>query len=357
MRTPIRIVILLAASAIGASSALAQASDRPGFKSSTQPSPQESVVRLLQSKDAREQAWGAWYAGRDVMPQLIPLLQRVALQHANGVFADSVAPADAAVDSLIQLRAKVPEGLMRAIYGHRSAAALILASHDVEEAAPFLLDLAATAEAEEWFAAANLLLNGSRKRFAPILMESLTVTAIITVSDDGKRASGSEGGSCFTISCSFDAPDASGLPPWATYELTGLVIPGAVVLATGPKPMYYRRHVSPSGMPPSRGSSTEGGPSSEERFKYVAALIGIDFNQLPVQGVEGHSVAWEGMSRLDGAIERIRASIVQRYAELVRLLVQRELLRDDEAAALRRPVIEVVIHDARSDQSTPLRRY
>jgi hypothetical protein len=355
MRTSIRIVILLAASAGGASSTLAQASDRPGLES-TQLSSKESVVRLLQSKDAREQAWGAWYAGRDVMPQLIPLLQRVALQHANGLFVDSAAVTDAAIDSLIQLRAKVPEGLMRAIYGHRSAAALILASHDVEAATPFLLDLAATAEAEQWFAAANLLLRGNTKRFAPTLMNSLTVTAVITISDDGKRASGSEGGSCFTISCDFGATGVPGFPPWATYELTGLAFPGAVVLATGPKPMYYRRHVSPSGMPPSRGSSTGGGPSSEERFTYVSALLGIDSNQLPVQGVEVHSVAWRGMSRTDDAIEQIRANIVQRYAELVRLLVQRELLQDHEAAALRRPAIKIEIHDARSDQSTPFRR-
>jgi hypothetical protein len=76
-----------------------------------------------------------------------------------------------------------------------------------------------------------------------------------------------------------------------------------------------------------------------------------------VQAVERHSLAWQGTSRLDYAIEGIRSSITQRHSELVRLLVQRELLREDEAAVLRRPAIEVVIRDRRSDQSMPLREY
>ena len=77
MRAPIRIVIFLTwSAAVAVASVQAQPDDRPGFKSSAQPSPVESVARLLQSNDPREQAWGAWYAGRDVMPQLVPLLER-----------------------------------------------------------------------------------------------------------------------------------------------------------------------------------------------------------------------------------------------------------------------------------------
>jgi hypothetical protein len=314
------------------------------------------VAKLLQSNDPREQAWGAWYAGRDVMPQLVPLLERVALQHAGGGFTDSAAATDAAIDSLVQLHAKVPEASMRAIYEHRKAAALILASHNVEAAAPCLLDVATTGETEQWFAAANLLLNVSAKGFATILLRSLSITAQVTISDDGRRGMGSGSAAGIGIGCGAAGP-AVGLPPWATYQLTGFASPGAVVLATGPKPMYYVRSVSPAGIGPSAGSSTEGGPSSEARFKYVAAVVGMESADLPVHAVEFHSLPWQGTNQLDAAIERIRSSVVHRHARLIQLLLQRQLLARDDAAALPLPDIEFLIHDARSDASTPLRRY
>jgi hypothetical protein len=132
MRARIRIVILLiASSAIRIASGSAQPLDRPGFKSAaTPPSPAQSVAKLLDSTDPREQAWGAWYAGRDAMPQFVPLLERVAMEHAGGGSLAGEAALDAAVDSLIQLHAKVPEQLIRLIHARRDVACRLVAGSD-----------------------------------------------------------------------------------------------------------------------------------------------------------------------------------------------------------------------------------
>jgi hypothetical protein len=354
MRARVKIVILLVSSfAIAASWGSAQTVERPGFKSAHQPSAVESVAALMQSTDPRDQAWGAWYAGREVMPQLVPLLERVAGEHVGGGSQAAEAALDAAVDALIQLRAKVPEQLIRAIHERREAAALVLASQNVGAVTPFLLDVVTSGSAEQWFAAANLLLPSRPQGFAALLARSLTVQVQITISEDGNTGSGSGSAGGVAIGCGGSGL-APGLPPWAIYQLTGFAHPGVVVLATGPKPVYYRRSVSSAGSTPSASSSTEGGPSSELRLRYVAAVAGIDETQMPLQAVEWHSLRWQGIQHLDDAIGQIRGSIVQRHVQLLRLMVQRQVLLEDDIATLPAPAIEVVIHDARSNKSTPL---
>jgi hypothetical protein len=109
-----------------ASSPAAQTLSRPAFTQSDKSTPADTIRALLQSADAREQAWGAWYAGSNALSQLAAMLQQVVeLRALDGSLAAHAA-FDAAVDALIQLNAKVPEAIVRLVHERSQAAALIL---------------------------------------------------------------------------------------------------------------------------------------------------------------------------------------------------------------------------------------
>ena len=84
------------------------------------------VVQLLQSADPREQAWGAWYAGRDMQPELVPYLEQVVLHRLGSESVADSAALDIALDALIQLRTPVPSDLLVAVHARRPAQALAL---------------------------------------------------------------------------------------------------------------------------------------------------------------------------------------------------------------------------------------
>lgn len=341
-----------------ASSPAAQTLSRPAFTQSDKSTPADTIRALLQSADAREQAWGAWYAGSNALSQLAPLLQQVVeLRALDGSLAAHAA-FDAAVDALIQLNAKPPEAIVRLVHERSQAAALILASHNREAMSDFLRDVAEHGREDDWFAAANLLLQSRTvhhepRGFAAILLKPLSIRVEIFVSDTGGMGGG--GGVGGSVGCGAGGA-APGLPPWTTYTLTTYAHSGVVVHATGPTPTYYRRTVVPAGSAPARSVSTRGAPTGEDRLRYVAVLAGVEESQLLLRGVEWHSVKWQGAEHLEQTVLRLRADIVSRHAHLVRVLLQGGALADDEARALPPVRIDVALHDGRSDKSPALSR-
>ena len=243
-----------------ACSAAAQTRTQPGFDATRRPTTTEAVGALLQSADAREQAWGAWYAGSNVMPQLAPLLQQVIELRALDQSLEARAAFDVAVDALIQLNAKVAEAVVRIVHARSEAAALILASHNREAMSDFLRETVEQGRDDAWFAAANLLLQGRTSLaephgFAAILLRQLSIQLQVYVSDTG-GGGGGVGGSV-GVGCGA-AGAAPGLPPWPQYTLTTYAHAGVVVHATGPTPSYYRRTVAPAGSMPAVSVSTRG---------------------------------------------------------------------------------------------------
>ena len=63
---------------------------------------QPDVVALLKSRDARQQAWGAWHAGTGQLRELAPLVNDVVREYVRYSAEPTL---DVAVDALVQLRA------------------------------------------------------------------------------------------------------------------------------------------------------------------------------------------------------------------------------------------------------------
>jgi hypothetical protein len=149
--------------------------------------------------------------------------------------------------------------------------AAILFAKAIGDRDRLLLDVVATSSTEAWYAGANVLLEAKAPGFAAHLLEHLRLRLLIFVSEDGTVGGGS-GSSSLAIADGADVEfDPSGYPPRAEYQLESFPGRGAVVLSTGPRTMYYRRAVGYN-VRTSRGSSSRGGPTQDDRMAYLTAL-------------------------------------------------------------------------------------
>ena len=331
--------------------------------------PRAIVLDMLQSPDAKQQAWGAWYAGRDHMTDLVPAIVAVVAERHLGSTMYELGATDIALDALIQLHATVPPDLLASLVDRRSTQALILASHEHRVTAKLdnqedaddggssavLLQVLQRAQAEQdadpWFAAANLLLERRTPGFGQTLLTDLHIIVDVYVSDDG-HSGGGWGMVSSSIGCGGDSPNTT-LPPWAAYELTTYASAGVVVLSTGPTPVYYERKLSPAGVTPPAHSLRHSGPNLRERLRYVAALTRRDIERLPIRDHESHAIKWQGAAALVRAQQEFRADVERRFARMVSDMIDAKVLTRDEAATLA-PTITVTLHDHRSDKSVAL---
>lgn len=307
--------------------------------------PELDIGALLKSRDARQQAWGAWYAGTGQLRQFAPLLQDVVREHMHALISPNAA-LDVALDALIQLKSPLDAEVLTELYAVRPAQALIAASFS-EDRPDFLRDIVRTGTGHDWFAAANLLLARNARTLVPDLLAPLRLKVRVYLVDDGHMMGGGDG-SGVGVGCG-GIGLAPGMPPWATYVLTSFPHAGVTVLETGPKPMYYRRTVSPAGQGPAGSEVVIGGPTGDERLQYIVAAAGIDPASVPLRGFEQHSVSVKEINSLNAELARIRADLSARYQQFLATLVHSEAVPAD-AARTYPAQIDLVIEDHRTNR-------
>ena len=220
---------------LGPADASGQLGTTPG--SSRPPDPYAAVVTLLQSADPRDQAWGAWFTGRDHLTRLVPLVQEVVTQRVSGLSLNERAAVDVALDALIQMRQSLPSSALRRVSESRPDQALILATFatsDDVEIDEFLFDVLRANDYSRWFAAANLGLQRRTLGLASTIIGKLRLSVNVRVtSNDNSPRWGFGSGGVNGVGCGGGGM-APGLPPWADYRLGTAAYPGLVVLSTGP---------------------------------------------------------------------------------------------------------------------------
>jgi len=323
----------------------AQTAPTPG----PQPQPAPDIASLLTSNDARQQAWGAWYVGAGRLRPLAPLLESVIRQRLGAAFPE-VAAADIALDALIQMQLPLPPDLLDAVYSARPAQALIAASFEGQDSDHFLRQILRSGSGLDWFAAANVLVSRRTRGLAGEFLAPLRLRVKIYLVDEGHMMGGGDGGGV-GMGCG-PGGLAPGMPPWPSYTLTSFADPGVTVLAAGPTSVYYRRQVSSAGESPAGSLLVIGGPTGDDRLKYLATLAEIDLEHLPLRGHEQHSVAARDQRTLDAEMNRIRDDLASRYTRFLMMLLHRETIRAEDVL-LYPPQIEFTIEDHRSVR-TPL---
>ena len=196
--------------------ARSQARD-PGF--SRLPDPNAAIVTLLQSADPRDQAWGAWLAGRDHLTQLAPLVQQVVTERVFGLSLNERAAVDVALDALIQMRQGLPPNALKHVAESKPAQALILAAFatsDDVEIDEFLFETLRGNDYYRWFAAANVLLQRRTFGLASTIISQLRLTVRVSVTSENSHIlSRSGSGGAWGAGCGAGGATATGLPPWA----------------------------------------------------------------------------------------------------------------------------------------------
>jgi hypothetical protein len=305
-----------------------------------------SVKALLESPDSKDQAWGAWLAGQGKLQEAVPLLQRIVENKiaVHGKAADEFL-LDAALDALIQLEAKAPPALILKAYEKRPAHALVLLSKINAEADPLLLDLGARASGPELLAIANMLLERRVPGTAALLLKNLKIEAYLYIVDE--RNSEHPGEVMLGTPTYMIAGDrAAGYPPLAYYWLTDEPRTGDVVLATGPRNIFYQRVLSSPGSTPDVAAFGVNFDLTD-RLLYIAALAGQDF-EMPLKPDHLISTIGRGIGAPDEDIGEYRQEIIRRYSLLIRTLAERKLLTPEDASTLAEPALKLTVRDLRA---------
>jgi len=292
-----------------------------------------NLPRLLEAPDPQSRAWGAWIASRDGVRGLIPTLIRTlerALEPGSGTSRLEWLVAVVVADALIQLGAEVPAPVLQRLPDSLRTQRMILLTMAGRDAEPQLVAIVDRESGQRWFTAANVLVERRSPAIARLLLRGLRLNATLVISPGGNVLGGQVGSTLGTVGDGAGGV-AQGFPPVAWYRFSS-ARPGAVVLSTGPTPTYYTRDISSAGMSPAMSTFDTGGPSDDDRLAYVSALLP---SPSPIRrSHESFSLAWTTQAAVDAEVERIRADLRRRHAELVRRLVASSLLSEEHARAL-----------------------
>lgn len=323
-----------------------------GVLLSPQPAPAQTPVRdwsprgaeaLLKSPDEKDQAWGAWIAGRIRDKAAVPLIESVVKTAlATNVYAPRLY---VAVDALIELDARPDPTLLLELFKTRPTQALILLSRLGPAANAPLLDILSRADSYEWFAAANLLSARKAPGFAALILQKVEFVASVQVSVEGNlsQASGGLSGAVGDKAGGL----AEGYPPIADYEFRSCGRPDLGLLAPGPLNVCYERYVSDAGIFPALPSHSRSGPTINDRLNFIRpAVLNLELNSIEIK-----SIAFKDDTTTRAEMAQLVEILRRRYRYLLSELVKNGMLTDREAATLSNPVIREEIVDLRKPQN------
>jgi hypothetical protein len=215
-----------------------------------------------------------------------------------------------------------------------------------------LLNLLPLSSGQTWFGIANLLL--ARKPvpgFAAEVLHGVKLNLEIAVMDPNAGiGGGTRGGVYNERHPDFDQWRPRSYPPEVVYEFAGN-ISGAVVLSTGPRPVYYLRRIS-TGPVVRRYPPLRGGPDASARLDYVNAILGPWYHPVLRDRMLA-TIEWRDEQTLLTEVERERSLIEQGYQGMLDLLISQGHLTTREAGDV--PLqLNVQIVDHRASPSSPL---
>jgi hypothetical protein len=203
---------------------------------------------LLDSPQWREKAWGAYFAGRfpsdETNDRLIEAFREAAALRDAASYSEEHAFVFTLFDSAIQSGIIVPAELIEPFAANWRAAAIVLLARDPASDDALMRLNAGNLQDMEWLAVNNVLLARRSQRFFLKTLGELTISHTFTVVDPGDN-SASAGGSGGGIFGDGVLVMPKGFPPVGVYNLVDYGLAGDIMLAHGPRDVYYRRFVVP----------------------------------------------------------------------------------------------------------------
>jgi hypothetical protein len=331
-RVTVTVILLV----LGATVAIGQQSQTTGVSTSDpQKTPTRSEIQaMLQSNEARDQAWGAYWSSQ--LRETFPEIRKNLEAHMSGTKNNAdFAVIDNCLDALIQTPAEpLPVDLIESVYrSGRTAEALILLTRVApgQQSDTFLLKLldeeAGQGVSREWYAAADIMLMEHRPGFVHSLLKGLVMDAHVVVCDPGTtcRHVGIGSGSAGDFVAGARAAD---LPPWPIYILqtnAPLTSLRQADSANGVSISYRRQVVQDPFLATRMRAPNEShyppNPSTRDRFRYIAAAApGI---VLYMQDDETLSLIWTTKEAFRSESEKFETDMRGRYQKIIEQLRDR----------------------------------
>jgi len=234
------------------------------------------ALQLLHSTRCVDKAWGAFFAGRlhsdDLREPLLEALRNAAPLGNALSDTDEYGFVAALFDALIEGDIAAPAEALRSFEERWSNPVLILLSRSTDkDSEDALLRIGGEKSHEmEWLAANNLLFERRSQRWYAGILSSVTVTHRFTLTDPGKGGYGAGAGG--GVSGDGVAAMPKGFPPITLYTLQGTPGRGSVLLAQGPRDVYYKKTVVPTDKRVGFGSSNAFLDRMTMQIDYLGAL-------------------------------------------------------------------------------------
>jgi len=227
------------------------------FAINAQPTPYAVEIsrasQLLRSVELSDKAWGAYIAAglheSSLRDQLVSELKNASQYQDAKAFSAEHALVQALLDSLIQMRAAVPLEVIKLFEKRWRYEYFILLAACLEAEAELWRFREKSLPEMEWLAVNNLLLRAKSKRLLEEVVREVHLTHRFKMVGH-PRPPGSQVG---IVGGTADGPGnierpainhfPPEFPPIALYRLTLEPASGNVVLADGPRPVYFRRIV------------------------------------------------------------------------------------------------------------------
>lgn len=202
---------------------------------------------------------------------------------------------------------------------------------------------------EAWFAIANLLVVRAPVGFAALLLREATFTLRVSVVDQ-ESPTGRGGGSSMSRADGI-AQKPEGFPPHAEYQWSP-ALGGSVLLASGPRAIFYRRVVTWQSQYGVAWGHSPDTPSDADRLAYLSAVAGMR-DPFALRSHADLTVAWNGPDAFLRDVRQEQRRIASAYQALLERLVANGRLTPDEAKSL--PLhLETTTTDSRLDRRMPL---
>jgi TonB family protein len=327
-----------------------------GGRADAQPPPSfvevtATVNRLLQSTDAKDVAWGAFFASQHRVVSAIPLLTDD-LRRGFGPGSNEQRATELAIlDALVELDAHLQADALGASLARWPIPTLILLNNASGDRDALLLERLSVTGGFEWKGIANLLLKSTPPGFAVRLLENLRLTLELHVTDDPTRGIGSGLGGGVESGPNY-ALGVPGFPPLAHYSFVPAQ-PGATIFSTGPDTVYYSRAVrNPATIPPlNRTDSAK--PSDRDRIQYVNALVRTRYEAVPLPETTFATVIWTNSQSLRQEVSTQSRNVEEHLRSIISLFQLSNWLSNDESWRLT-PHITLRISDDRRVKSESL---
>jgi len=307
------------------------------------------VGQLIQSASNKDRAWAAYLIGQYGLKEFAPAL--IGLLNPNSLEPDweTGYVYRAVLDSLIKLRVSVPSDRLAPLYERFPDETLIILARSPSENSETLLSIAEQPGREvSWVAACNLLAESKAPGFASFLLRSLKISVEIAVSEKGNRIVGS-GVSWGSSGCGLPFHVTNDFPPTFRYQLTQEPKRDAVVVAPGEHPVFYQRYPFGSG----ESFRDRGVERNRYCLEYLAALLGLSVSQMELRERYSKSIAWSGIQDYKVEVISFRELVKGNFERLKRQCVDKELLSESEAEALK-PNLIMTANDLRENKRPQL---